>query len=104
MPARKVNLTEPVEVEKDVTDTAGEQIDPVFEEDKPATEAQEIPDEPVVEPESEDTPEPDEPEDDEPAEWWPGRPCLNCGKTGYRVATGWGTWCDRCDEVEDEED
>lgn len=43
-----------------------------------------------------------EPTAPDPGEWHPGSACLSCGARNYRVTTGNGTWCDQCDEPDED--
>lgn len=86
---RKTAVNTEVDEKKDEP----EFIEPVAPEAvAPKDEPSENPDnDPVEEPVS-DNPDEVEPE----PEWFPGRPCLNCGARDYKWTVGWGGSCSQC--------
>lgn len=78
MNARRATIKEPVPLEDERTDSEKEADLQAEDNDK------------TQEPYEDPTP------GDEPEPWHPGRACLNCGATDYRLTVGWGQACDKC--------
>ena len=95
--ARKPNVKEPVVVE-DEAKVEAKTAEPEFKDVRPGD--PDVPEgdlkfeQPEPEPESDVSVQ--EPDKVEPEEWFPGRPCLNCGSQEYTWAIGWGTTCSEC--------